>query len=81
MRTRAIENRVFILTANRTGIERGIKFTGKSQIVSPTGDLILRFGCRERGIKIVEIEPSDALDKNITDYNHIFSDRRPEFYQ
>ena len=81
MRTRAIENRVFILTANRTGIEREIKFTGKSQIVTPKGELILQFGYRERGIKIIEISPSDALDKNITDYNNIFSDRRPEFYQ
>ncbi|MBI4722975.1 MAG: beta-ureidopropionase [Candidatus Stahlbacteria bacterium] len=81
MRTRAIENRVFIITANRTGMERGIKFTGRSQIVIPNGALVLQFGLLERGIKIIEINPDAALNKQITDYNHIFSDRRPEFYQ
>lgn len=80
MQTRAVENGVFIITANRTGKERGIKFTGKSQIVNPKGEVILKFTAREQCVKVVEIEPKASLDKNITEYNHLFKDRRTEFY-
>jgi len=49
MITRAIENGVFIITANRTGTEhRGGKesltFTGQSQIVNPRGEVLFRLG-------------------------------------
>ncbi|MFN3346415.1 MAG: nitrilase-related carbon-nitrogen hydrolase [Candidatus Bipolaricaulaceae bacterium] len=44
MRVRALENRVFVVTANRVGTEARdeppLTFTGMSQIVSPTGDIL-----------------------------------------
>jgi len=84
MRTRAIENRVFVATANRTGDEkRGeyhFHFTGKSQIVSPDSTLLAGMNDKEEGIRWVDIDPGDALNKNITPYNNIFKDRRKEFY-
>ena len=48
MVTRCLENRVFAVTANRTGTEtRGEKslyFTGKSQITGPDGSILYRAG-------------------------------------
>ncbi len=84
MITRSIENRVFTITANRTGKEtRGgktLSFTGKSQIVSPKGERLLIFTESEEGVKVIEIDPKEAQNKNITEHNHLFYDRRPGMY-
>ena len=80
MQTRAIENRVFIITANRTGEERSLKFTGNSQVVNPKGEVLLKADAEEECVKVIEIDPAQALDKNVTEYNNIITDRRPEFY-
>ncbi len=78
MITRAIENRVFIITANRIGFEkRGNKenkFTGKSEIVSPRGEILIKVGENVQGIFSVEINPKDALNKWITEKNNLFDD-------
>jgi len=85
MVTRAIENRIFIITVNRIGREkRGgkeLKFTGMSQIVAPSGKVLYRAGKSEEIVKIVEIRPEDADNKKITDYNDVIKDRRPNFYR
>lgn len=82
---RAIENRVFIVLANRTGIENrfGTKneFTGESEIVNPEGKVILKVEKDEQGIFSIEINPEKARDKNVTELNNIFEDRKPEFYE
>ena len=84
MYARAIENRVFIATANRIGKEknRGLQniFTGGSQVVSPAGDYLLKMRRGKEGFRVVEIDPSLALNKDITPQNNIFGDRRKEFY-
>lgn len=80
MQTRAIENRVFIITANRTGEERDLKFTGNSQVVNPKGKVLLKANAEEECVKVIEIDPTQALDKNVTEYNNVITDRRPEFY-
>ena len=41
MVTRSLENRIFSATSNRIGEERGVLFTGVSQITAPNGDLLL----------------------------------------
>jgi predicted amidohydrolase len=83
MVTRAIENRVFIVTADRSGDEiRGDKkfhFIGKSQVVAPNGDILVRAG-EETCLKIVDIEPDLALDKKMNIHNDLFLDRRQELY-
>ncbi len=85
MITRCIENRVFAITANRIGTEkRGahqLTFTGKSQIVSPKGEVLVSAGDRSESLKIVEIDPAEALDKQVTANNDIFKDRRPALYK
>ncbi len=84
MRVRAIENRIFTITANRTGIERRgkkeYKFTGKSQIVNPKGEIILSFDEEEEKLKICKLDLKEAKNKFITPLNHIFKDRREKIY-
>lgn len=83
MVTRAVENRIFTVLADRTGIdERGpksLKFIGRSQIVAPNGEVLVRVG-DEECVKVIEIDPSIALDKKVTPYNDIFKERREDLY-
>lgn len=84
MFTRALENHVFAITANRTGkdINGGseLSFTGASVIVDPKGNYLARGSGGLDECVIIEIDPARALDKNINDMNHLFNDRREEFY-
>jgi len=83
MKTRAIENRVFVITADRTGDEtRGGKkyhFIGKSQIIAPDGDILVRVA-EETCAKGSQIDPSLALDKKMNVHNDLFVDRRADLY-
>lgn len=82
--TRAIENRVFIVLANRTGMEDrfGTKneFTGGSEVVNPDGKVVLKVGKSDVGVFMVDINPEEARNKNITEVNNIFQDRKPDLY-
>lgn len=85
MRVRALENRVFTITANRVGKEAreepALQFTGMSQIVSPTGEILASSDQWAEEAVVVEIDPKRALDKKLTPLNDVFQDRRPEFYR
>lgn len=86
MVVRALENRVFAITANRVGIEGRIKgerlrFIGKSQILSPKGEVLRRASGARAQVRAVDINPEDARDKKITPANDIFRDRRVELYK
>lgn len=82
--TRAQENRVFWLLANRIGTEeqngKKVSFTGASQIIAPDGAILYRASPEKEELTVLEINPAVALDKNVTPRNHIFTDRRPELY-
>lgn len=84
MVTRSIENQIFTITANRYGKEtegkRQLTFTGRSQITSPKGELLLQADVSSDSVMVVDIDPSTALNKQFSDNNHLFEDRRPEFY-
>ena len=79
MKIRSLENRVFTVTANRTGAERGLRFIGQSQVVSSKGQVLKRAG-REEAAASVLIEPALARDKKVTPLNDLFRDRRPRRY-
>ncbi|MFA4839059.1 MAG: nitrilase-related carbon-nitrogen hydrolase [Candidatus Neomarinimicrobiota bacterium] len=85
MVTRSLENGIFAVTANRFGTERRphktLTFTGKSQIVDPIGRRLVSLPSDSEKIAIVEIDPSEALDKNFNPMNHLFNDRKPELYR
>jgi predicted amidohydrolase len=82
---RSLENRVFIVTSNRWGEEVNVlnsnNFTGMSQITNPKGEVIIRFPKKGDKVKVVDINPDEALNKNINKYNHIFEDRIEKFYK
>ncbi len=84
MSTRSLENRVFSITANRTGTEcnGGIctAFTGMSQILGTKGEVLARLGIDTEEIGLADIDPEQAWDKSVNDINDLFSDRRPAFY-
>jgi len=85
MVTRALENGVFTITANRVGSEsRGGKepltFTGESQVIDNSGETKTKMGKTETGVLLTDIDPALARDKSITSRNDRFNDRRPEFY-
>ena len=84
MRTRCLENRVFAVTANRSGEDvRGaerLAFTGASQITSPSGEILARADPDGEGVQVVTIEPRAARDKRLTARNDLLRSRRPEAY-
>ncbi|MDZ7271939.1 MAG: acyltransferase [candidate division KSB1 bacterium] len=85
MTTRALENGVFAVTANRIGSEerdgQSLCFTGRSQIVDPRGRVLVAAGESEETVGIAEIAPEMARDKMFTARNHLLKDRRPEMYE
>lgn len=84
MLTRSLENRVFTVTANRTGTEHRkggrVPFTGRSQIVSPGGEVLVRAGLRDEVAKAVDCDLAEARNKALTRRTPLFASRRPEFY-
>lgn len=80
MKTRCLENRVFAVTANRVGSERGLRFIGRSEIVSPRGEVLVRASRSKPEACVVPIDPRLALDKKVTPANDLFKDRRPQAY-
>lgn len=84
-RARAAENRVFLLTANRVGVEGGVEFFGRSQVVDPLGNRLAEAGEAGPELVLAEIEPAEAREKDRAivpgEYEvHLFGDRRPELY-
>jgi len=85
MVTRAIENRVFTITANRVGFEKRddweLSFTGGSRIVDPDGRLMSDGPAKGFASGVVEIDPAVADDKRVTLRNDLFEDRNPACYR
>jgi predicted amidohydrolase len=81
MITRSIENRVFTATANRVGNERGLVFSGASQITDVKGIRLAQLNAREIGLAWADIDPTLADDKAITERNDVIADRRPGLYR
>lgn len=85
MVTRCLENRVFAVTANRTGLEvRGskkpLRFIGLSEIVSPSGKVLHRASPDGEETGVAEIDIQDAVNKRINTFNDIIDDRREDLY-
>ena len=85
MRVRALENQLWTVTANRTGTERRpggtVPFTGRSQIVDPRGEVVVRAGRAEQGAHAVDCDLTIARRKRLTAITPLFSNRRPEMYR
>jgi len=86
MVTRAVENRVWTLTANRVGEERfpdgeALRFTGASQLVDPRGRRVLNLPGDAPAMDAADVDPAAARDKMVTARNHVLDDRRPALYR
>lgn len=76
----AMLNRVFVVTANRIGSERGLAFTGRSFVADPRGEVLAEAPADAPETRVVEIDPTLARDKTVTPRNDLLGDRRPEWY-
>jgi predicted amidohydrolase len=85
MVTRCLENRVFSATANRVGAEdRGgisLSYIGRSEIVSPSGEILTRLDSDKAQTSVVEIDLSVARNKNLNEFNNLMGDRFPDRYR
>lgn len=85
MKTRCLENRVFAVTANRTGEEnrngKRCHYTGRSQITGPDAKILYQAGAETEEIGVAEIALNLSQNKNLNLYNHIIMDRREDFYR
>lgn len=84
MRSRAAENRVYILSANRVGNENGTEFIGRSSVVDMGGNVLKEAGAEE-AVLVVDIAPERARDKKAVKVPgkyemDLFGTRRPELY-
>ncbi|NOY22298.1 MAG: acyltransferase [Acidobacteria bacterium] len=85
MFARALENRIFIITANRFGTEdrdpaSPLTFTGGSQIMAPDGEVLAKAGPAEAVVMIREID-LNASNPQLNPMNHLFNDCRPDLYR
>ncbi len=76
----ALTNRVYVVTANRIGVERDLSFTGLSTIANPKGDVLVQASQVEEEVGVADLDVGLARDKRITSRNDIFADRRPDDY-
>lgn len=84
-RARAWENRVYVLAANRVGVERGRRFIGRSQIVAPSGEILHEAGADEETVLYADLDLAQARQKRIViepgEWEiDTFGGRRPELY-
>jgi predicted amidohydrolase len=84
MRVRALENRVWTVTANRVGEDARpgttLAFTGRSQVIDPSGRVVASAGPSATKALAADLDLARARDKRFTARNDLFGDRRPEFY-
>ena len=72
----ALCNRVFVVTANRIGRERGMTFIGRSTIWSTKGEILAQAPADKEALKVVEFDPALANRKHLTPKNNLFRDIR-----
>ncbi|MCX5850319.1 MAG: acyltransferase [Deltaproteobacteria bacterium] len=85
MVTRCLENKVYTVTANRTGFEersgKKYSYTGKSQITAPDARILYQADAQNDEIGVAEIDVRTARNKKINKYNDVFTDRRTDCYK
>lgn len=86
MPLRCLENRLYSVTANRTGTEKRpsgkeLSFIGQSLIASPKGKVLAKATAEDDALMIRDIDPEMARDKSINAFNDLLKDRRPDMYE
>jgi predicted amidohydrolase len=85
MQTRAFENKVFTITADRNGSEtqdgEELVFHGCSQITDTSGRILSELDEPSEGWIYADIDPAKADNKRFSPWNDIIADRRPGMYE
>lgn len=83
--TRALENKLIVVTANRCGAEREgdeeLRFSGESQITAMNGRVLVEAGPEDECVIDAVVDPAATRDKRFNEFNDILRDRRPELYR
>jgi predicted amidohydrolase len=84
--TRAAENRVYYVAANRVGTERGFNFIGESKIVDPSGRTIAEASPGKEELIYADIDPAAARSKRVIirpgEFElSLWDERRPDLYR
>jgi predicted amidohydrolase len=83
-RTRAWENGVWLVAANRTGLEDDTRFIGRSLAVAPSGSLVASADGSAETMLLVEIDAASARTKTLQGHGgeqfDFFAARRPDLY-
>ena len=77
-RARAMENGVYVATANTVGQLDGLHFFGQSSVVSPGGE-VLEIACADERLLMVSVDPSRVPPTDPT--LRYLERRRPELYR
>jgi predicted amidohydrolase len=84
MAARAVENRVYVAVANRSGREKKdgeeLVFTGRSAIFGHNGRELQTAGPEGDQVLQAAITPSETRDKSVNPLNDLIKDRQPEHY-
>jgi len=85
MPVRSLENRVYAVTANRTGSEQrkdeeALAFIGQSLITSPRAEIIVQAGPDEEVLMTADLDLSISRNKKLNQFNDLLLDRRPQYY-
>lgn len=83
-RTRAVENAIFFAMANRVGVEGPATFLGRSQVVGPGGEWLVR-GDEQVALLVCDVDLVQARAKNREQGDGLYrldimNERRPELY-
>ncbi|MEK7485936.1 MAG: nitrilase-related carbon-nitrogen hydrolase, partial [Planctomycetota bacterium] len=80
LKARAIENQCFVVGNNicGNGFSPGLRFEGKSAVISPFGEVLGEMGDTEG---ILDVSLDFALIKKCREQISCFPDRRPELYR
>ncbi|MBN9398801.1 MAG: carbon-nitrogen hydrolase ['Candidatus Kapabacteria' thiocyanatum] len=84
MPVRALENKVYLAVANRTGSDTNgdetLSFNGDSVIYDCNGNVMASADATNDAIVIVDVDPAATRDKSFNPINDIFRDRTPAHY-
>lgn len=78
LRARAIENQLFILSANQCGKGSTLEFGGHSMMVGPSGEVLARAGDNEEMVILAAIDLDEI--EQIRREKPVITKRRPELY-
>lgn len=77
LRARAIENQLFVVSANASGLVGKLDFFGMSMIINPKGEVLAEAGEEERDL-VAQLDYQDMTDWRTQ--IPCFNDRKPEYY-